>query len=75
VTGLRGQLTALLAGELAASGWSQADLARAVGITPKHMSQIVTGRANAGPDLADRLLAALGRRAVLATVPLQELTP
>jgi transcriptional regulator with XRE-family HTH domain len=38
---------------------TQAELARRVGITPKHVNQTLHGYAGLGLDLADRMLAAL----------------
>lgn len=37
------------------AGMSQADLARAIGISQKHISRVITGKAGIGPDLALRL--------------------
>jgi HTH-type transcriptional regulator/antitoxin HigA len=37
------------------AGLSQADLARSIGISQKHISRVITGKAGIGPDLALRL--------------------
>lgn len=42
--------------------WSQASLALRLGLTQKHISQVLTGKAGLSFDLAERMLAALGRR-------------
>jgi len=47
---------------LDASGMTQVEFAARVGISEKHMSQVLTGKAGLPLDLADRLLNALGRR-------------
>lgn len=44
---------------LAETHTSQAELARRLGITEKHVSQVLTGRAGLSPDLADAMLGAL----------------
>lgn len=62
-----GHLASLIWSEIAASNLTQASVAAMVGITPKHLTQIVRGHAGASLDLVDRLLAALGRELVLST--------
>lgn len=47
--------------ELARRGWTQADLARHIGMTQKHISQALTGKATAYGGLA-LMLYALGLR-------------
>ena len=34
-------------------GWSQADLAREMGVTPKHINQMLTGKATGSPGMLD----------------------
>lgn len=51
----------LLLGELAAQDVSQAELARRIGKTQKHVSQVLTARVAMSDELADEMLAALGR--------------
>jgi plasmid maintenance system antidote protein VapI len=68
----RDQITGVLAAEVAASGRFQTDIARAVGITAKHLNRIVNGRDHASPEIIDRLLTELGRRPVFATAPRSE---
>lgn len=43
-------------------GWSQVRLARAIGISEKHMSQIVRGKVPLTVDIAKRIEAATGGR-------------
>jgi len=45
---------------------TQAGLAWHLGITPKHMSQLLNGVVTGTPDMLDRLAAAVGLRIVLA---------
>lgn len=68
----REALARLVWAEIASAGHRQQDMAETVGITPKHLSQIVNGRVGANPDIVDRILAACGRRLVLATEPITE---
>lgn len=48
-----------------AQGSTQAALAAHLGITEKHMSQVLTGRINGSPQLIDRIAAAVGLRIAL----------
>jgi transcriptional regulator with XRE-family HTH domain len=41
---------------------TQAALADRVGITPKHMSQVLTGKSTPRPEVLDRIAAAVGLR-------------
>lgn len=66
----REALARLIRAEIDAGGWRQHEIAREAGITEKHLSQIVNLKAGASLDLVDRVLAACGRRLVLATVPI-----
>lgn len=70
VKGSRGTLADLIAGEIAAAGMTQHHVAQLVGISDKHLSQVVTGRCGMSLDLVDRVLGACRRRLVLATVPI-----
>lgn len=45
---------------LDARGWSQADLARAIGCPPKKVNQVVTGKGAISADFAIDLAEALG---------------
>jgi hypothetical protein len=65
----RDALSALLRGEIVGSGRTQTEVAADVGISQKHLSGIVNGKVS-GFGVADAILAACGRRLVLATVPL-----
>jgi plasmid maintenance system antidote protein VapI len=60
-------LASLVWAEVAASGCRQAEVCRAVGISQKHLSEMVNGRAGMSLDLVDRVLAAVGRELVLST--------
>lgn len=68
----REALARLVWAEIAGSDQRQCDVAASVGVTEKHLSQIINGHTGVSPDLADRLLAACGRRLVLATEPITE---
>jgi transcriptional regulator with XRE-family HTH domain len=61
-------LAALVQAEIAASGRTQAEVAAEVGITPKHLSQFVSGHCGMSLDLVDLVLRSLGRGLVLATL-------
>lgn len=47
---------------------SQAALAGHVGITAKHMSQILRGKASPGPELLDKIAAAMGLQVTIAVI-------
>jgi predicted transcriptional regulator len=66
---LQGSLRALLVDELRAAGVSQAEVARTLGITAKHMSQMLTGKAPLSLAWADEIAAACGRDLVVASRP------
>lgn len=51
---------------LRAAGISQAQAARDLGLSTKHMSHMLTGRATLTLDWADRLLALCGMRLVVS---------
>jgi plasmid maintenance system antidote protein VapI len=68
----REALARLLWSEIAGSDQRQCDVAESVGITEKHLSQIINGHTGVSLDLADRLFAACGRRLVIATEPVTE---
>ena len=59
------QLRTLILDLLRDTGTSQVELARRVGISQKHTSNVLRGRANLRTDLADRMLDALGHHAVV----------
>jgi predicted XRE-type DNA-binding protein len=69
---LRGQLVELLLSELRLQGVSQAWLADQAGITQKHVSQIMTGRADGSFALWDRMFSALD---VAPVVDLRDVEP
>jgi transcriptional regulator with XRE-family HTH domain len=48
-----------------AQGSTQAALAAHLGITEKHMSQVLTGRVNGSPRVIDRIAEAVGLRIAL----------
>jgi transcriptional regulator with XRE-family HTH domain len=48
-----------------AQGSTQAALAAHLGITPKHMSQVLTGKVNGSPQMIDRIAEAVGLRIAL----------
>lgn len=50
------------------SGLSQASIARSIGISPKHLSQALTGRAGLSPALAGRIVFACGRELRVTSV-------
>jgi plasmid maintenance system antidote protein VapI len=66
------QLRAELRAELKAAGISQAEAARHLGCTPKHMSQMLTGKARISPEWANAVALACGRRLIVASTPLRE---
>lgn len=57
--------------ELDDAGWWQKDLAEAIGCSQKHLSQLLNGQVRMSEDWAARILAALGRQLVVASVPLE----
>lgn len=63
----RDALARLLWAEIAGSGQQQQDVAATVGISQKHLSRVVNGHDGMQLDMVDRVLAACGRRLVLAT--------
>lgn len=70
--GTREALARLLWAEMAAAGHRQCDIAAAVGITEKHLSQIVNVKVSARPEFVDAILATCGRRLVVSTEPITE---
>lgn len=68
----RDALARLLWAEIKTSGQRQVEVAAAAGITEKHLSQILHLKVGANPDIVDQVLAACGRRLVLATEPITE---
>jgi len=72
VASSRDALARLIWAEIAGSGQQQQDVAAAVGISQKHLSQTINGRTGMQLDMVDRVLAACGRRLVLATEVLPE---
>lgn len=70
VMSTREAMARLVWAEIAAAGYRQQDMAETVGITPKHLSQMVNVKVGVNPDLLDRILAVCGRRLVLGTEPI-----
>lgn len=56
-----------LAEQIESRGWTQAQLARAAGLTPKLVSTIVAGRNPVTPETAIKLERALGMKAEVWT--------
>lgn len=56
------QLRAEVERRVAAQHSTQAALAAHLGITPKHINQILRGKVNGSPELLDRIAAAVGLR-------------
>jgi len=56
------QLRAEVERRIAAQHSTQAALAAHLGITPKHVNQILRGHVNGSPDMLDRIAAAVGLR-------------
>lgn len=71
---LQDGLRSLLAGELQAAGLSQAEAARRLGITAKHMNQMLTGRAPLSLAWADDIAELCGRELLVGsrTLPRDE---
>lgn len=61
------QARAAIRDALTVAGITQAELSRRVGITQKHTSGVLTGRAGLSFDLAEEMLHACGRRPVVRT--------
>jgi plasmid maintenance system antidote protein VapI len=66
---LQDGLRSLLAAELRAAGISQAEAARRLGVTAKHMSQMLTGKAPLSLAWADQIAAACGRELLVGSRP------
>ena len=64
---LAGDLRGEILVALHTTGTSQAELARRLHLSQKHVSQVLTGKAALSADLADLMLAAMGRRPVVRT--------
>jgi transcriptional regulator with XRE-family HTH domain len=54
------QFADIITKQLEAKGWSQADLAREMGVTPKHINQMLTGKATGSPGMLDFAAFTLG---------------
>lgn len=65
---LADDLRAAIRTALAETGTSQAGLARAVGITPKHAGEVLRGQSALSVALAEEMLAALGYQPTLTIV-------
>jgi plasmid maintenance system antidote protein VapI len=66
---LQDSLRATLAAELDAAGLSRAEAARQLGVTAKHMSQMLTGKAPLSLAWADQIAAACGRELLVGSRP------
>lgn len=53
------------------TGRSQAHIARTIGISPKHLSQLLTGQARFSMELANRIAFACGRELRVSSVRLR----
>ena len=60
------QLRAEVLRRIKAQQSTQAALAAHLGITPKHMSQVLTGKVIGSPQMLDRIAAAVGLRITIA---------
>lgn len=54
------QFAAIIEKQPEVKGWSQADLAREMGVTPKHVNQMLTGKATGSPGMLDFAAFTLG---------------
>lgn len=63
------QTAAAIAARLIELEWTQADLAREMGLTAKHVNQIMTGKATGSPRLLDLIAWGMGCRWQVALVP------
>jgi transcriptional regulator with XRE-family HTH domain len=52
---------------LRVTGTSQVELSRRLGLSTKHVSQVLTGRAALSLELAEAMLAAVGRQMAVRT--------
>lgn len=67
-TSLSYKVRFVILAELQNRGISRAELAGRAGVDPKHLSQLINGRAAMSLDVADQLLRALGREWTIGTV-------
>jgi transcriptional regulator with XRE-family HTH domain len=58
--GYLADLKTAIRAELKADGCTQADLAWYLGITPKHVSQVLTGKVTGRFEMVERMAAAVG---------------
>lgn len=59
----------LILSELSTRHVTQAELARRIGHSEKHVSQVLTGAVSLSVDMADAMFAALDREWVVGSVP------
>lgn len=64
------QIRHAVKGLLAERGLAQYRLAARVGITPKHLSEMLNAHSHISVEMAERIFAALGHRPMLRVVPL-----
>ena len=62
VTGAERRAREAIRTALDETGTTQTELAASLGVTQKHISQVLSGKSGLSFDLAERALAALGRR-------------
>lgn len=63
------QTAQAIAARMVEIGWTQADLAREMGLTTKHVNQIMTGKATGSPRLLDLIAWGMGCRWQVTLVP------
>lgn len=64
------QTAEAIAARLVELEWTQADLAREMGLTAKHVNQLMTGKATGSPRLLDLIAWGLGCRWKVVLVPM-----
>lgn len=65
------QFAAIITERLEALGWTQADLAREMGVTPKHINQMLTGKATGSPGMLDFAAFTLGFEWTVTATPME----
>lgn len=63
------RLAEAVKGALVLDDQTQADVAARVGVSPKHLNQVLNGRSGLSWKLAERIVAACGQQLVVFTVP------
>lgn len=67
---LEKQFCELVERQLKDLGWNRSDLARAMGVSPAYVTNYLTKRVKAGPEVMERFLNALGFEPKLGIQPL-----